>query len=334
MSNTDDRSRYVVPEKLDTPTLTPAQVAQWKEEGYCLVDGLLDEAAVAAVAERTREAVGDKSMEATFGSGGRLEFPTTYKELNEMTINETVIAAVQQLLGRDVVLSQSDVWVKRSGTTGSDYDHSDQRIHMDFPNHTLVHPPEWGAPETVAIIIYYSNASETGGRTAVLPRMGPEDPNYEWPYANMPGYGPVPWKNDKAAVETMLAEDFPDKANFRKELYKQEKYVDFKEGTVLFYRHDIWHRGTPMLAGKERIVQNLVFKQPDCPWVNQWNSGTARQMYMSDQLVEKMVATSSLAQRSVLGFPPPGHRYWTPKMVEAARMRYEHLGMDMTPYSE
>jgi hypothetical protein len=31
-------------------------------------------------------------------------------------------------------------------------------------------------------------------------------------------------------------------------------------GTILFYRHDTWHRGTPITSGAMRVVQNLTFR--------------------------------------------------------------------------
>jgi hypothetical protein len=150
----------------------------------------------------------------------------------------------------------------------------------------------------------------------------------------MPGYGEIPWKNDRTTVEAFLRENYPEVATFREKLYAREKTITYSPGTVLFYRHDLWHRGTPLLPGSERYVQNLVFKRAGCDWLNNWNRGTAYSMYSRDQYVEKLIARLTVQQRGVLGFPPPGHAYWTEDTVAAVRLRYGVFGMDVTPYLE
>ena len=55
-------------------------------------------------------------------------------------------------------------------------------------------------------------------------------------------------------------------------------------------------------------------------------------MYRRDKLMEKLVAEATVEQRSVLGFPPPGHKYWTPETLLAVEARYHAFGIDMTPY--
>lgn len=58
---------------------------------------------------------------------------------------------------------------------------------MDYPNHTLVHPPSWEYPETVAIIVYFSDRTNCEGGTAVVPREGENDSLYTFPIVNTPG---------------------------------------------------------------------------------------------------------------------------------------------------
>lgn len=55
-------------------------------------------------------------------------------------------------------------------------------------------------------------------------------------------------------------------------------------------------------------------------------------MYRKDKLMEKLVAQATVEQRGVLGFPPPGHEYWTAQTVAAVEARYQAFGIDMTPY--
>ena len=57
-------------------------------------------------------------------------------------------------------------------------------------------------------------------------------------------------------------------------------------------------------------------------------------MYRRDKLMEKLIAQATVAQRTVLGFPPPGHEYWSPHTLAAVEARYRAFGIDMTAYRE
>ena len=82
---------------------------------------------------------------------------------------------------QDVRLTQCEVWPKYGFSSHDPFNNSDQRMHCDFPNHTLVCPPPWDNPEAVEIIIYLSDVEECGGATAVVPREGAADPAYKYP---------------------------------------------------------------------------------------------------------------------------------------------------------
>ena len=95
-----------------------------------------------------------------------------------------------------IFIAQAEVWPKygRKPSDTNFLDNSDQRIHCDYPNHTLVHPPEWEKPEAVEMILYLDNFDDCAGATAVVPREGDDDPAYSWPIINMPGVGDIEWK--------------------------------------------------------------------------------------------------------------------------------------------
>ena len=74
-----------------------------------------------------------------------------------------LLAFVKELLNcNNIRLIQSDIWAKTGETLSSlkktKNSNNDQRIHMDYPNNYLTHPDTWYNPESVAIIIYYSNS--------------------------------------------------------------------------------------------------------------------------------------------------------------------------------
>lgn len=60
--------------------------------------------------------------------------------------------------------------------------------------------------------------------------------------------------NDKTCVENHYKETNKEVYEFRKNLYDREKKACFKPGTILFYRYDLWHRGTPLKEGALRVI--------------------------------------------------------------------------------
>ena len=317
--------------------ISEENVLQWREQGYLLVDNLFPREFVDATLSEIKELTMSKQGTNDFEVGDGKTFPTGLSCLDSLSLDAGLVRAVKKLLGSDEVrMSQAETWKKvaTGGVADPTYSNQDQRMHMDFPNHTLLHPPEWENPEAVAIIIYLSDCDECGGPTRVVPRLSAHqnDELYVWPYSNMPGFGEVPWTNDRHTTESILQDTQPAMAAFREKLYAREQSITYSPGTVLFYRHDLWHRGTPLLPGGVRYVQNLVFKKPQCDWLNNWNKGTAYNMYARNQYVEKLIARLSVEQRNCLGIPLPGHAYWTPATLEAVRQRYEAFGFDVEPY--
>ncbi len=232
-------------------------------------------------------------------------------------------------------LTQSDLWVKRGQDQSVDdpYDNTDQRIHVDYPNHTLAHPPMWDAPEAVEVIIYMDDHRACDGETAVVLRTGENDPAYRWPIVHTPGVGDFEWINNRVHAEEYLAARAPDVARWRSDhLYAREQRVAYDLGTVLFYRHDTWHRGTPVRPGATRVAHNLTFRKATSEWISTLHEGWAWAMYRRRRTMERLIATASVEQRSVLGFPPPGSPYWSPETLDAVTQRYGPLGFDPAPY--
>lgn len=326
-----------------TGLLKTEQVNQWKTEGYTLVSGLLPAELITTLAQAALDKYPAPDSEAAtkiadFGSSGELTFPSQVAALNNATLHENLLAAISQLLGvpvDDLRVCQSDLWPKygRNVKTGIQ-DNSDQRIHVDYPNHTLAHPTPWSRPEAVELILYLSDFEDTGGATAVVPRKGDDDPAYRWPIVDSPGIGDLRYINDKEAAELYFAEQRPELADWRQTLYEREKHTAFKQGDILFYRHDAWHRGTPMTPGKLRFVHNMTFRKANCEWISTLHIGWAWKAYRDNKFLERLIAGSSLGQRAVMGFPQPGCDYWCEETLVAVEARYGMFGMDMSPYRE
>jgi len=327
-----------------TAVLGADQQAQWREAGFVLVDGLLPDALVEEAGDIARDVFPlltreERETVTDFGSRGSMEFPTGRGPVDSITLHPRMLGAVSERLQtpiRELRLTQSDLWPKfgRATRAGGAYDNTDQRIHVDYPNHTLTHPPAWDCPEAVEVILYFDAVDDCGGATALIPREGPDDPAYRWPIVDIPGVGDVEWINDRVTAEEHLARTAPDIERFRAEnLYPRERRARFSPGTALFYRHDTWHRGTPLVPGKRRLVHNLTFRKAASEWISVLHPGWTWKMYQRGMVVERLIAEASVDQRCVLGFPAPGHAYWTPETVEAVRARYGPLGMDLAPYA-
>ncbi|MGH1487852.1 MAG: phytanoyl-CoA dioxygenase family protein [Acidimicrobiales bacterium] len=324
----------------ERPVLTVDHVEQWRTEGFVFVGGLFPDSLIDSLCSQATARfpdAGTPEAERISDFGNALTFPADLLEFNEVTLHPRLLEAVGQLLGvpvSELRLTQSDLWPKygRSERGGGVYDNQDQRIHVDYPNHSLVHPAPWDRPEAVELILYLSDVEDCGGSTAVVPRSGSDDPAYRWPIVDSPGIGDLDWLNDRSAAESYLAEVRPEIAGWRQALYDREQLVRFKPGSVLLYRHDTWHRGTPLKPGGFRLAHNITYRRADCEWISTLHSGWSWKMYRKDKLMEKLIATASLDQRAVLGFPQPGSPYWCAETIDAVNARYGPLGFDAAPY--
>ena len=149
----------------------------------------------------------------------------------------------------------------------------------------------------------------------------------------MPGFGEFEWINNKKLAEEYLQQVAPDVAEFRaKHLYPREKRVRYRFGTMLFYRQDTWHRGTPLKPGCLRIVVNMTYRKAFAEWISTMHIGWPWAMYQEGLPMERLVANATPEQRSIMGFPKPGHTYWTAQKIEGVTARYGKLGFDPKPY--
>ena len=302
-------------------------ILNWKEHGYAIKPNLIDPTLLDSCCKFLEDNKED-FVHNDFGSQGKLEFFSN-SVIDNLSFNENIIKHCQELLGtNNLLLCQSDTWGKSGKSDYTSQSNNDQRMHMDYGNNTFLHPDTWDNPEAVAIIIYLSDTNETAGSTALVPRNGHNDRLYTFPYVNMPGSSNFPFINDRKSSDDYFFEHNKPVHNFRDELYKREILPNPKCGDVLFYRLDLWHRGTPIKEGHTRFVTNLIYKKRECYWINNWNPGFTKKMYYSH--LERFVENLSPLQRSVLGIPLPGDNYWDLQKVYLLKSRY--INMDVSEY--
>ena len=336
-------SRVVQPVSFDSG-LQDQYVKMWRDQGFVVLDGLLSPGLFQGALDEVDEVfernlnpdqVEELARSADFGSGGMMEFPCPMANVNLLTLAKPIIKMAKACLGTDDIrLIQGDAWCKYGASRTFSKEHNrDQRMHMDYGNNTMLHPPKWSDPEVVSCIVSFDDTDETGGGTGVVARQGDDDELYQWPYMAMPGMGKHPWVNSKDAELEYFKENDPEIYQLRLKLYEREQVAHYRPGSVLFYRHDLWHRGTPLLPGKVRRVLNLGFRKASSEWVTTWNQGWVRAMYDKEKFVEQLFPKLDVEQLSCLGFPPPKHPFWTTENFAAVKARWEAWGMDMTPYA-
>ena len=295
-------------------------IHEWKTKGFCVIDNFFEKTIINEVISLINNINFPHNND--FGSDmGKLEFPCDFEILNNITLHPKLIKACQQLLNyNDIRLIQSDIWSKTNKNSNK-YSNNDQRIHMDYPNNYLTHPNSWENPESVAIIIYYSDYKICDGCTTAVPRLSDDDIAYKLPYDKNAGVGKYNWYNDKKTVENEFKK-FPEIYKLRQELYNREIQIKYKPGTVLFYRHDLWHRGTPVNLNTTRYIHNIGFKKSYCDWITCWNHGWARNLCSKSIKLEKFISNASNIQKICLGIPDKNSDYWTTENIEYFNIRY------------
>lgn len=312
--------------------LTNNEIKSWRNNGYVIAKNLLDPNLVKQCSQFMNQKCSSiEKVSPDFGST-ELQFPSG-EIIDQITLNQTLIDTVKTLLQtNDILLSQSDAWSKggfaANRNTRSQHKNNNQRIHMDYGNHTFLHIHSWDKPDCIAAIVYLSDTTETGGGTAFVPRQHINDEAYKTPYLKMPGQLDYTFSNDKDYAENYFKKNHPEIYQFRQKLYQREQIVKAKVGDILFYRLDLWHRGTPVKIGKIRHVMNLAWKKKEATWINVWNPGWTKKMYY--QKIEKLFVSMTPEQRGILGIPLPGHDYWTIEKLDLLKQRYPKI--NITPY--
>lgn len=310
--------------------LTEKQQRQWRNQGFTIISDLLEPELITSSLTYLQELYqNDKINCHDFGSQGKLEFPCN-STLDKISIHDRIICCVQELLQtKDILLTQADTWGKEGRVSNNQVNsNNDQRMHMDYGNNTFLHPSKWDNPEAVSIIMYLSDILETGGGTSVVPRNTKTKYLYNSPYLKMPGIQNYQFDNDRQHAEDYFQQEHIQVFHFRQQLYQHEITPQPKKGDILFYRLDLWHRGTPVKEGQVRFVMNLVFKKKECFWINQWNPGWTKKMYYGE--LEKLFIEMTPTQRSVLGVPLPDDPYWNFERLDCLKDRYP--GINVLPY--
>ncbi|HEY1828500.1 MAG TPA: phytanoyl-CoA dioxygenase family protein [Acidimicrobiales bacterium] len=280
-----------------------AAAQTWQREGWALVDGLISEAELDAVADDlerlfSTDTFADYNRLAGIGDGspeGRLFRATQFEGMRGFpqagcpTLNDLFLAprllefarlALQQ---DDIRIYQAAIWGKWAGAVNYE-----QPMHQDG-NHSLLPPRMEPGFWHLEVFLYLSDVDEGCAPPRFVPRSRSDVP-YE-------------------------------------QLYEREVAAPGRRGSLLAYRSDVWHRGTNFTrpdASRFVLVEGFRPAQADWfgydPFPRLGNNGTFR----------SFVAGKSPEDLALFGVPRPGHVYWNEATVDAMGAQYP--GLDVSPW--
>jgi hypothetical protein len=280
-----------------------AAAHQWQSEGWALVDGLVPEAEVDAVAgdlERlyATDTFADYNRAAGFGDrsprgrqfrstqfDGMRGFPQPgCRALNDLFVQPRLVEFARRALGDDDLrIYQAAVWGKWAGSVNYE-----QPLHQDG-NHSLLPPRMEPGFWHLESFLYLSDVDEN----CAPPRLVPKS---------------------RSAVAYQ-------------DLYQHEVVATGRRGSLLAYRSDVWHRGTDFArSDASRFVLVVAFR----PAHAEWFGYDAFPRLGNNDTFRSFAAGKSPEDLALFGVPRPGDPYWNEATVDAMAAKYP--GLDLAPW--
>ena len=290
---------------------TDEHVAQWREDGFCVIDDFFSSEEITPLVADFESLYPGQPEDAREPVYMILKMITRWPDvLSSEILNLPMMAESnydfassgfdsfwRALLGVDEVLCyQSHTWAKFTGQT--DYE---QDFHCDFHNHTLTVPSDDHASRTVDFILYLTDVTEQNGALRYVTKQDVV----------------------KALGRSALAA-YTDEEQER--LRRYEKKVEVPAGGILAHGIDTMHRGANLLEpGGRRFSMTVGYKAAgnDNIQYHVWQTG-------ADKDWGKIINQASPEQLTVLGFPPPGDKFWSLRTLKLTQRRWPEL--DMSTY--
>lgn len=291
---------------MDPVPLGPDAVARWHTDGWCLLEGLFSRDEVdAAVAEvqgyfpsAAQVAAGEAADFDLSWDTPKPVFPFRGDACNALALHDSLIDLADTLLGTDQVrLYQGTLSAKYTGS----HDDYEQLLHADYGNHTLVVPRDDVGYQHLLLFVYLSDVTPDLAATRIVSRTLTGD---------------IPVERTYLAIDRYA------------DLYAAEVPACGPAGTVLAYRPDVYHRGTALrAAASSRFLLHVAYK----PAHTDWAGFHAFPVHGESRAWHRFMRRATPRQLVALGFPEPGHPYWTEVTLRGVGARYPDL--DMSPWS-
>jgi ectoine hydroxylase-related dioxygenase (phytanoyl-CoA dioxygenase family) len=281
----------------------------WDRAGWCVLEGVIPNEELAAARDdlgcffpsaEEFAADTDPARNAPFRARSDAvlpRFPFDSDAVNRLVLHDALVNLAEEFLGsRAIVLYQGLLSAKYSNGA-PDYE---QLLHADYGNHTLLVPRHDPGFQQLEMFVYLSDVTADTAAT----RMVPLDLTRHIPVEQL----------------YLSFDEFPD-------LYAAEVPAAGPAGSVLLYRPDVYHRGVALSApGAARFMLHVSFKPVGTDWLGfqSWPSAG------EDMAWHRYMRHATFRQCLLLGFPEPGHPYWTAETLAGVQARYPSL--DMTPW--
>ena len=150
----DPSVSFIESRPLSETRLSESDIQSWREKGFALVHDLLPRPLLAELkqdAQNHYPVPGSKASKrfTDFSSGQGFVFPSRSTAFNTVTLHPALLRAAADLLAvpvMELMLSQSYLWPKYGSSNSKtnleidaleEDDNRDQRMHCDYPNHSL-----------------------------------------------------------------------------------------------------------------------------------------------------------------------------------------------------
>jgi hypothetical protein len=290
------------------PSISAELRSAWREDGWCVWPGAIPEVDIEATANAlshlfpTAEEM-DSGTESEVTSKYRIwdatwpEFPFRSRSLNRLALHPVVLDLVEDLLGtEDARLYMGLITAKYANQSS----HFNQLLHTDYPNHMILVPRR--GYEQLELFLYLTDVTSENGATRLVSVQKTCD---------------IPVER-----HTLSFSEYPN-------LYEEPGEASGPAGSIVCYRPDVYHRSLDWSdPGKRRIMMHLSFRPADAEWggYHAWPyKGLSPDWH-------NFVNGSNPRELATLGFPKPGHPYWTAETVDGVGARYP--GLDMSPWKD
>jgi ectoine hydroxylase-related dioxygenase (phytanoyl-CoA dioxygenase family) len=311
--------------------LTQVQREQYERDGYILVSDLFDsEPMRAALAEMERIFYGKSYAEylADFDRNpspvkdgfhgdtgeGRSQFPTGSEALDRLIENEEYLDIFAQCLGTPQVSYCNAHLFMRSGPTDKRHaEHPWQGYHFDRDTNSFLPPSaEAGRFEYVNSDGYLHDVEDDGAPMHVIPGSH---------------------RQITAILPRLIREGSFTGRNAIKDIREVPEFATpvpttARAGSALFYSSDLVHAAVPFRnKRKQRAFWTLsLARAENQAWTklaNPWN-------YPERGFTTPFWTTTTPRVRTLFGWPPPGHPYYTQQTLELLETWFP--GMDLSAY--
>jgi hypothetical protein len=223
-------------------------------------------------------------------------FPFASVEWSLLAVHPKLVELAAAILDtRDIRVYSAEAWAKYTGA--ADYE---QEHHRDFLNHTILVPSSDPAFRQVEMFVYLSDVTEELGAPRFVPRADAAD---------------------LTLLPNWLAR------HDCSELYEAEESGAGPAGTVVAYAIDTFHRGTAMTAPRgARYTIHVSYRAASTEWGHRY--AWANRTHEPEWSV--FVERATPRQLSLVGFPYPGHPFWSEQVLRDMAVRYPRL--DLSPW--